>query len=336
MIRVRHLLAAAFALFVMPAHSDAVTIKLCTLAPEGSPWHNVIRDMAETWTRETEREVRFRIYPGGVCGDEPVIVRKMRVGQVHAAALTGVGLGKIAAEFNALQMPMAFRSDAELNYVRDRLTPKFERLLEKKGFKFLTWGDAGWVQFFAKKPVIHPDDLKPMRLWVWAGDTAIHDAWKATGYRPIPLPVTEIHTALASGMIDAFSSTPVAALSFQWFGQAKHMTDLKWSPLPGAVIVTQRAWKKIPKEKKRKLLRITRDAGRRLNGMLPKLRAQALKVMQSHGLTVHHVPQKLIPEWEARVRAGYPKLLGDYAPATMFAEIQRLRDEYRAKKKNLE
>ena len=107
----------------------------------------------------------------------------------------------IAPEFMALQMPMMFRSDDEMNYVRDRLNPEFERLLKTRGFKLLTWGDAGWVHFFANRPVVQPDDLKPLRMWVWAGDAVTLQAWKDSGYRPVPLPVTEIHTGLASGLI---------------------------------------------------------------------------------------------------------------------------------------
>ena len=73
-----------------PVLASAQSIKLATLAPEGSPWHNILRDMAEEWTRASSGKIRFRIYPGGVAGDEPDMVRKLRIGQIQAAVLTGV------------------------------------------------------------------------------------------------------------------------------------------------------------------------------------------------------------------------------------------------------
>jgi TRAP-type C4-dicarboxylate transport system substrate-binding protein len=320
---------AAAALVLAAAPANAVTVKLCTLAPEGSPWHKALRDMALKWKSETGGKVRVRIYPGGVCGDEPVMVRKMRVRQIHAAALTATGLVNIGSEFMALQMPMMYRSTEEFDYVRDKLSPTLEAVLEKKGFKLLTWGDAGWVHFFSKTPVVHPDDLKPLRLWVWASDTVAAEAWKDSGYHPVPLPVTEIHTGLASGLIDSFSSTPVAALSFQWFGQAKHMTGVKWARLAGAIVISLRTWNKVPDASKAKLLRIARQAGKDLNGMLPGFRAKAIAAMEKHGLVVHPVSESVRDEWEKRARAGYPRLIGKLVPPELVAMAEKYRNAYR-------
>ncbi len=323
-------LMAAFTLSLVQVPAFAQTIKLGTLAPEGSPWHNILRDMAEAWKTATGGRVQFRIYSGGVAGDEPDMVRKIRVGQLHAAALSGVGLSEIAPEIQALQMPMMFASDEELDYVRERMASKLEAILESKGFKVLNWGDAGWVQFFAQKPVVRPEDLKPMKLFVWSGHTAYVEAWKDAGYHPVPLAATEIHTGLQSGLINAFSTTPVAALSFQWFGLAKHMTDLKWAPLVGATVISTRKWAEIPDDVKPLLLKSTRDAGARLHGEIRNLGDNAVEVMKKYGLVVHQVPPEEVAHWERSARSGYPKLVGKVVPAEMVVEVEHLRDEYRA------
>lgn len=320
--------AATLSLAQVPAFAQ--TIKLGTLAPEGSPWHTILRDMAEAWKAATKGTVQFRIYPGGVAGDEPDMIRKMRVGQLHAAALSGAGLAAIAPEIQALQMPMMLTSSEELDYVRDRMAPKLEAILEAKGFTVLNWGDAGWVQFFAQKPVVRPEDLKRLRLFVWAGDTAYVEAWKDAGFHPVPLAATEIHTGLQSGLINAFSTTPVAALSFQWFGLAKHMTDLKWAPLVGATVILTRKWQEIPDDVKPQLRKATHEAGARFQDEVRRLGDTAVNVMKQHGLTVHPVPPDSVAQWERTARTGYPKLVGKVVPAEVVTEVERLRDEYRA------
>ncbi len=118
------------ALLFLGSPAPAQMIKLGTLAPEGSPWYNIIRDMTEAWKSTTAGKVQFKVYPGGVAGDEPDMVRKIRVGQLHAAALSSAGLAEIAPDFQALMMPMMFASDEELDYVRDRLEAKLEAKLE--------------------------------------------------------------------------------------------------------------------------------------------------------------------------------------------------------------
>lgn len=228
------------ALFFMATSQPAIaaqTIKLGTLAPDGSVWHLALQDMAASWEEISRGEIKVRIYPGGIVGDDADAVRKMRIGQLHAAGITGQGLSQIDADMRVFQTPMLLESDGELDYVRERVGPKLEERLQQKGFKVLSWNDVGWVYLYSKEPVVSPDDLRAMKLWVWAGDAVWAEALKSIGHHPVPLPATDIHMALQSGLIDAFSTTPVAALSYQWFGQAPHMTRMKWAPLTGAIII---------------------------------------------------------------------------------------------------
>lgn len=312
---------------------SAQTIKFGTLAPEGSPWYNIIRDMAELWKETTHGKIHFRIYPGGIAGDDPDMVRKMRIGQLHAAALTSTGLSQIAPEIQALQMPMMLVSYEELDYVMDRISLRLEAILETKGFKVLHWGDAGWVHFFAQKPVVHIEDLKPLRLFVWSGDTAAVETWKEGGYNPVPLPATEIYTGLQSGLINAFATTPLAALSFQWFGLAKNMTDLKWAPLIGATVISMKRWQEIPDDIKPILFKTALQTGVRMRTETRKLDREAVEVMKKYGLVVHSVPLDVMGHWERSARATYPKIVGKGGLAETVQEVERLRNDYRASRK---
>ncbi|MGH7186179.1 MAG: TRAP transporter substrate-binding protein DctP, partial [Pseudomonadota bacterium] len=287
------------------ASAEVVKIKLGTLAPEGSPWHDALRDMAEEWKQISNGGVEVTIFAGGVIGDEPSMVQKMRIGQLQAGGLSGAGLHKIATEVQALQMPMMFRSDNELACVREQIRPTLEAVLEQAGFKVLTWSDAGWVYFFVKSPVVKPEDLIGKRLFVWAGDTSTVEAWKDFGAEPVPLPATEIYQSLQSGLIEAVPTTPIAALSYQWFPLAPHMTDVKWAPLVGALVITNRAWQQIPEELRPRLLAAAEKTGERLRAQTPAFEAEAIEVMQQHGLLVEPVPANIVAEWERQARAGY-------------------------------
>ncbi len=338
----RTIILAALALGLVPSTrtpagsadpSQDQSVKLGTLAPEGSAWHNILRDMAEEWKKATGSKVVFKIFPGGVLGDEPFMVRKMRNKQLQAAALTGVGLAEVAPEVMALQMPMLIRSYDELDYVMERLAPKLEAILKEKGYTVLNWGDAGWVTFYAQKPVVSLGDLRTVKLFVWASSTVEVDVWKDAGVQAIPLEATEIHPALKTGLINAFSTTPLAALSFQWFGSAKNMTDLKWAPLIGATVIRNDAWEKIPADLKPALSKAARETGVRLRKETRKLGDEAVEIMKKNGLVVHPVPPETLAEWEKTARAAYPKIMGKTIPPAMVAEVERLRDEYRASKK---
>lgn len=313
------------------AAAEPLVIKLATLAPEGSPWHNALRDLAERWKQISKGTLEIVIYGGGAIGDEPSVVQKMRIGQLQAAGLSGAGLHQIATEVQALQMPMMFRSDEELGCVRELIRPKLEGILEHKGFKMLTWSDAGWVYFFVKSPVVRPEDLKRKKLFVWAGDTSTVDAWKDFGAEPVPLPATEIYQGLQSGLIEAVPTTPIAALSYQWFPLAPHMTAVKWAPLVGGLVITTKAWQKIPESLRPALLAAAEKTGQQLQAQTPAFERDAIKVMQQHGLTVVPVPAAAVAGWERQARAGYESILDRLVPRAMVAEVERLRDGCRGR-----
>ena len=322
------LVLAGFA--ALPA--SAQVIKLGTIAPEGSPWLDAIRGMADEWKAATGGKIEFRIYPGGVVGDDPDMVRKMRIGQLQAAALSNTGLYDIAHEMQALQMPMMLTSYEELDYVRDRMAPKLEAILEAKGFKVLNWGDAGWIHFFSQQPLLRPDDLKPMKLWVWAGYPAYVEAWKDGGFHPVELASTDILTGLQAGLINAFPAPPLLALANQWFGAAKQMCDVKWAPAIGATVITMKSWQAIDPAVREKLLASARAAGLRLQGQVRKLDDEAIAAMQKRGLVVNHVTPEGVAEFErVAVESAYPKLIGNVVPADIVAEVKKLRDEFRAR-----
>ncbi len=322
---------AACASFATGARADPViVIKMGTSAPEGSSWHQIIKEMGEKWKQAPGGGVTLRIYPGGVLGDEPDLVRKMRVGQIQAAALTAVGLSNIDPSVAALQIPMMCRSYDELDYVRGKLRPILEKRLADKGFVVLNWGDAGWVMFFAKERFSGPDDLKKMKLFVWAGDNDAVEVWKASGFHPVPLAATDILPGLQSGLINAFDTTPLLALASQWFGLAPYMLDLKWAPLVGATVVTRAAWERVPEQARPSLLEAAAAAGMGLRDDIRSANDQAIEAMKKRGLTIVPLTPDVETAWRKAAEGAYPRIRGPIVPTAMFDEVRRLRDEYRA------
>lgn len=329
-MNINHLTAVLLtSLLVIAAPARSETLKIATLAPEGSVWHTALREMTEQWQRISGGTIDARIYPGGVAGDDAVMVRKMRVGQLNGAALTAEGMASIAPEMRIFQTPMLIRSNEELDFLRARLSAELEALALQQGFKLLAWSDVGWVYLFAKSPVQDPDSARRAKLWIAPGDTAWFDALKGAGYRPVALPATEIMGGLQSGLIDAFNAPPVVALSSQWFGVANHMMDLPWAPLLGAIVVSTRFWDKIEPSQQAALQAAARRATDNAQAEVRRFEREAVLAMQQYGLTVHAVTAPEATRFESEIRASYPKLVGPSIPEPIFTKASAYLDEYR-------
>jgi TRAP-type C4-dicarboxylate transport system substrate-binding protein len=311
-----------------PAFSQV--IKLGTVAPEGSPWYETLLEVAQQWKALSNGKVTVRIYAGGVAGDEADMLRKIRIGQLHATALTTVTLVDIVPDIEAISFPMLVRTDGEFDYIIEKLGPEFEVRLAEKGFKVLTWSSAGWAHFFTKEPVITPEDMKKRKLFMWGSDTTYLELLKASGFNPVPLAITDLLPSLQTGLVDAFAAPPTAALAFQWFALAPHMTDFRWQPLPGATVISIKQWNQIPADLQPKLEEAARQAGARLQKRIRELEQEAITAMKDHGLIVHAVPEEAEEEWRTLVREkGYPVFVGPRFSKEMFNTVRRLLDEYR-------
>ncbi len=328
------LAALCFALTFAPASAEAkrkIKIKHGTLAPKGSPWYTAMERLKVKWKKASKGRVKFTIYPGGVAGDESDMLRKIRIGQLQSATLTGIGLARVTRSTLALQLPMMFQSYEELDYVRERVKGQIQADLEKAGFVVLNWGDAGWVHFFSKEPGRLPEDFKKWKMFMWAGDPEAQAAWEAVGFQPVPMSATDVMSSLQSGLIDWFGTTPLYALSTQWFGLAKNMVAIKWSPLNGATVISRKAWEKIPADLRPELKRIAEEEGATVRRDVRALGDKAIKAMKDRGLNVIEADAATIAAWEKAATSAYPEIRGKVVPAALFDEVQRLTLEFRKK-----
>lgn len=308
----------------------AATIKLGSIAPSGSPWDDGLRKVAAQWAEISGGTVQLKIYPGGIAGDEEDMIRKMRIGQLDAAGMSGMGLSRIHSGVLAVQLPLLVRNDDELAYVLDKMRSSFEKQLEGKGFKVIMWNVVGWAHFFSKRPVVRPQDLREHKLFTYAGDPDGIQAWKDAGFNPVPLSVTDLVTSLQSGMVDAFTMTPLSAASYQAFALAPNMCGMNWAPLVGGVVVATRCWKKIPAELQPRLLEAARQAAASMQEEIDGADEQAIAVMKKHGLTINPTPDDAIEEWRSAAQKAFAAIAGKSFDVETYEQVKKHLQDYRS------
>ncbi len=310
--------------------ASALTIKLGTLAPVGSPWEVGLRRIAADWDRLSGGSVTLRIYAGGVAGDEPDMIRKMRFGNLNAAGITVTGLQGIFKGFKTLSYPLLVRNDAELSYVLGRMEPFFEQELEKRGFRAVMWSPGGWTYLFSRRPVVFPQDLKSQKLWVWSGDPDEIQAYQRAGFQTVTLAISDLMTSLQGGMVDAMVTSPLLAASNQWFGVLGNMSTLKLAPLWGAVIITEKTWEQVPPDLQPKLLEAAQKVADSLAPELAKADEQAITIMKKYGLKIDEVTPKAEAQWAAVLDKTFPSLIGTAYDRQSFEMARKYLDEYLA------
>jgi len=313
------------------AHGQPQIIKLATLVPEGSVWDKSMRDMGAQWSAGTQGRVVLRVYPGGVAGDEPDVVRKMRIGQLQAAAVTTAGLADIDPSFNVFNIPMFFTSYPELYATLDKLTPVLKQRLEEKGFVLLAWGHGGWVYFFTKQPVESVEELRKTKMFVWAGDDEMVAQWRRFGFQPVALAATDIMTGLQTGMIDAYPTTPLLGLTLQWYRMTPNMVGMGMAPLVGGLVMTKQAWAKIAEPDRARILESCRRLEHKLEDEVPRQDTLAVAEMKKRGLKVNAVSSANATQFRATAEQFAGGMKGVRVPPDILDLARRERDAFRQK-----
>lgn len=325
-------LIVAMAVSASLAMAQTVTVKLGTLAPEGSTWHSLLKEMGQRWSEASGGKVKLKIYPGGVAGSEGDMVRKMRMGQLGAGALTVVGLHDIESAPQAIASPGLITSQEEWDYVFARVAPTWEKRFLDKGFVPIIWFDTGWVHLFLKREITSVKQLKGIKVFAWAGDPAAVKAWEAAGFQPVVISPTDILPSLSTGMIEGFSASTMAAFTARWYESAKYMPEQSWGHLPGGIVVTKQVWNQIPADSQAKLMAIVHEMGARVNAESKRMGEDALAQMVKNGLKVIPLKDAERKAWFEIVERTWSVVRGGMVSAEDFDAVKKVRDEFRSQK----
>ncbi|MFT4577979.1 MAG: TRAP-type C4-dicarboxylate transport system substrate-binding protein [Nitrospinales bacterium] len=313
------------------AHAEKKhTIKFATLAPEGSSWMKSLRRFSGKIKKATEGNVSFKFYPGGVSGDEKDVIRKMRIGQLHGAGFTGVGLGAILPEVRVLDLPFLFQSDQEIEHVYQAMNDYFVERFEKKGYILLGWVPVGWIHFLSQKPIQTVADLRESKPWLWEGDPLVEEAYEGMDVQPIPLSITDVLLSLQTGMVDTVYSSTQGALVLQWFSKVKHITRLRMGYATGGVLISKKKFKKLPPAYQEVLKKIGSECLTELSTVIQKDNLKAEKVLENNG--IKWVPQpdpaaiKMFQQAGATARQN---LIGKLFSPELLNKVLRHLDEVR-------
>ncbi len=329
-IRFKWLLLAA----LLPAFATAAPahiLKFATLAPPGTTWMNLLEEWGQEVKTRSNGRLVFKFYPGGVQGDEPDVLKKMRFNQLQGGAFTGYGIGRMYSPARVLELPFLFNDIEEVDLVRRHFTKAFQKGFHDNGYELLGWMEVGFIHMFSTTPIRSLDDMRTRRVWLWQGDPIGQAFFTASGISPVPLSIIDVYTSLSTGLIDTVYAPPLGAIALQWFTRTKYISSVPLTNGMGGLIVTRRFVERLPGDLQ-KLLRETGDTyGEKLVNATRIDNEKSIEELKKRGLQFIE-PDESMNEAELlalRNRAADALIKTDYIPASVFDRTRELLDQHR-------
>ena len=308
-----------------PAPAAPRSLTLATVAPPGSTWMRVLDAWNRELRRRTNQTLQLRIYPGGVQGDESEVVRKVRQGRLDGAIVTAVGLAQIHRPALTFQMPGMFQNYQQLDNARRATQTEINQAFDQAGFVFTDWGDVGFSKVFSNTPVRGPSDLRTTRPYVWRDDLVMPSLFAETNTTAVPLQLPEVLSALQTNRVNAFITSPVAALSLQWSTRATHMTDINVGLVVGATVFGKRQFQSLSPEHQTAVRETAAQFHQLLRANLRRDEAAAMRTMSGRGINVITVDDAARAQWNDVFTRTRARLVGQVAEQAFITRVANAR-----------
>ncbi len=304
--------------------------KMASLAPEGSIWAQRFDQFVQEVREKTGGEVGFKVYAGGVMGDDRAMFRKMKIGQLQCAGLTMTGIGEIVPDFRVMGIPYLFQSYDEVDEVWDKLMPRQVEAFVKKDMVLLAMSEVGFIYTMSTNPISTLEDLKKSKIWAPEGDPLNLAFIEAVGITPIPLSLPDVLVSLQTGMVNTVFNGYYGSIVLQWFTKVKYITDLPFGYAYGGLVFNKKALDQLPEGY---LAIIQTAAVKYFTGKLRddtrRTNIEALATLKANGITVVSAEPAVdivLAEIRDQVIA---ESVGKYFSAEIYNEMMAILENYR-------
>lgn len=317
-------------MLALPVH--AAVFKIATVAPEGSEWMNELRAAAADIKAQTEGRVAFKFYGGGVMGTDKKVLRKIRIGQLQGAAFTTSGLADRYFDILIYGLPFLFRSQAEVDYVRERMDERLLAGLEEVGLVSFGFAGGGFANFMSNTPITSHEMLRTKKIWVPEGDVVSFSALESMNLSPVVLPLADVMTGLQTGLLDIIVTPPVGALLLQWYTKVNFINPVPIAYTMGTLAVDKRAFDRLNEADQSVVRGIMGATYARLDVINRSDNVEAQDALLANGLEIVESSPADIPYWRSVALETNQRLWDEGATDTdLYADVLGLLEEFRSR-----
>jgi TRAP-type C4-dicarboxylate transport system substrate-binding protein len=303
--------------------------KVASLAPEGSVWTKTFRNFTREVEEKSGGEIGFKIYAGGVMGDDRAMYRKMRVGQLNGGGFTMTGISEVVPDFRVLGTPFMFNSYDEVDRVKEKLLPRFEKEFDKKGLVLMAMSEVGFIYTMSTTSISTLAELKQSKAWAPEGDPISRVLLETVGVTPIPLSIPDVLTSLQTGLINTTFNSFYGSIVLQWFTKISYITDIPFVYAYGAFVLDKKKFSKLPPHYADMMKTAAQNHFKKLLIDTRKSNEEALQVLIDNGISL----VKPTPMTKTELQNNYremtaKKLINDAFSKSIYIEAVEHLDNY--------
>jgi tripartite ATP-independent transporter DctP family solute receptor len=219
-----------------------ITLRLSEAQGDDYPDSIAEKAFAQLVKEKSDGRITIDIYTGGQLGDEKTTIEQVQVGVIDIGRANSGPLAQFSENFGIFSFPFLFNDRDHLwRVLEGPVGTSLMDGLKQSNLIGLAFYDAGFRNFYTKKPVRKLADLDGMKLRVIQNDILI-EAFKTLKVAPTPMSAAEVYSGLQTGVIDGGENNVSTYVGDGLYEVAQNYTLSKHLSIPGVLFMSKKAW----------------------------------------------------------------------------------------------
>lgn len=240
---------------------SATVLKFAHAAPESDLQQNLATFFAKEVEKRTKGEVTVKIFPQGQLGNDQQMITGVRSGIIDIEMSGLNNFDGLLPEVGGLFLPYIFTSRDHAYKVLDGPVGKdVLKKMEKFNLKGLGFPENGYRNITnSRKPIKTPADVVGLKIRT-NNSAALNQMFAMLKANPQPLPVSELYTALETGVVEAQEHPINITHSFRYDEVQKYLSLTQHSYSMLVIVMNLKKFNGLTAEQKKIISEVAAEA----------------------------------------------------------------------------
>ncbi|MCI8429697.1 MAG: TRAP transporter substrate-binding protein [Lachnospiraceae bacterium] len=230
--------------------NERINVKIAHASSEDSATQVVCEAFKEKAVELLGDRVTVEIYPNATLGSEAEMVEALQMGTLDAG--TFGRHSAIDSRMEILNLPFLFADDEHVRKVLrgeegEAVREKLYQIMLENQIVALGWYETGFREITSNKQLETLDDLNGLLIRTPSTDTLIK-AFQAWGASPTAVDLSELYTALQSGVVDAQENPYQLIDTNNLYEVQKYLCVTNHLTIPNQLVFSRQVWESYPED----------------------------------------------------------------------------------------
>ncbi|MGB5518957.1 MAG: TRAP transporter substrate-binding protein DctP, partial [Gammaproteobacteria bacterium] len=169
--------------------------------------------------------------------------------------------------------------------------------LEQKGYISFGLAEGGFSYMMSDEPLQSVADVRNKKVWLPSNHDVGEAVFASAGVSAVSLPISDVLTALQTGLIDTLITSPIGAIALQWHTKVAYVVEEPLTYFAALLVIDRKAFYKLSEEDQQIVREIMGKAFENIDKQNRKDNVEAKQALKNQGVEFVPLSPTSRQEW---------------------------------------